>query len=70
MEMDVENSPNCQTQELKIDFGPGYRVYFGQDGDRVMVLLIGGEKRPQSADIKRADLGRESLWEATRAGRL
>lgn len=40
--------------ELKIDFGPGYRVYFGQDGDKVVVLLIGGDKKTQAADIKRA----------------
>jgi len=39
--------------ELRIDFGPGYRVYFGQDGDLV-VLLGGGTKRTQSKDIPRA----------------
>jgi len=39
--------------ELRIDFGPGYRVYFGQDGDLV-VLLGGGTKRTQSKDISRA----------------
>jgi len=31
--------------ELKIDFGPGYRVYFGEDSGRVVVLLIGGDKK-------------------------
>lgn len=40
--------------ELKINFGPGYRVYFGQDGDKVVVLLLGGDKKTQSSDIKRA----------------
>ncbi len=40
--------------ELKIDIGPGYRVYFGQDGDKVVVLLVGGNKKTQSSDIKRA----------------
>jgi putative addiction module killer protein len=40
--------------ELKIDYGPGYRVYLGQDGDTVVVLLIGGDKKSQAADIKRA----------------
>ena len=40
--------------ELKIDFGPGYRVYFGEDSGRVVVLLIGGDKKTQSADIKLA----------------
>jgi len=37
--------------ECKIDFGPGYRVYFGKDGDRVVVLVGGGSKRTQSTDI-------------------
>jgi putative addiction module killer protein len=40
--------------ELRIDFGPGYRVYFGQEGTRVIVLLCGGDKSTQQADIKRA----------------
>lgn len=39
--------------ELVIDFGPGYRVYFGLDGDDV-ILLGGGDKSTQSADIQRA----------------
>lgn len=37
--------------ECKIDFGPGYRVYFGQDGDRIVILLGGGTKRRQQTDI-------------------
>ena len=37
--------------ELKIDFGPGYRVYFGVDGDEFVVLLQGGDKSSQQADI-------------------
>ena len=40
--------------ELRIDWGPGYRVYFGRDGRAVAVLLCGGDKRKQDADIKRA----------------
>lgn len=40
--------------ELRIDHGPGYRVYFMQRGDVVIVLLVGGDKRTQDADIKRA----------------
>jgi putative addiction module killer protein len=39
--------------ELKVDFGPGYRVYFGQDGDEV-VLLYGGTKKTQAQDINTA----------------
>lgn len=40
--------------ELRIDVGPGYRVYFTQRGRTVIVLLAGGSKRTQSADIKAA----------------
>jgi putative addiction module killer protein len=40
--------------ELRIDFGPGYRVYFMKRGPLVIVLLAGGDKRTQPADIKRA----------------
>ena len=38
--------------ELKIDFGPGYRVYFGQCGDKLVILLKGGDKSTQKKDIK------------------
>ena len=37
--------------ELKIDFGPGYRIYFGEDDDLV-ILLWGGKKKTQASDIK------------------
>jgi putative addiction module killer protein len=40
--------------ELRIDYGPGYRVYYVQRGTAVVVLLCGGDKRTQDADIKRA----------------
>ena len=40
--------------ELRIDYGPGYRVYFMQRGGILAVLLCGGDKRTQDADIKRA----------------
>ena len=40
--------------ELKMDFGPGYRVYFGRDGRTIIILLGGGSKRRQSADIAAA----------------
>lgn len=40
--------------ELKIDFGPGYRVYYTQRGNRLLLLLAGGDKSTQQSDIKRA----------------
>lgn len=44
--------------EYKIDFGPGYRIYFGQAGNYLIILLGGGSKKTQSKDIKKAQL----LW--------
>jgi putative addiction module killer protein len=40
--------------ECKIDFGPGYRVYFGKDGERLVILLGGGTKKRQQRDIETA----------------
>jgi len=40
--------------ELRIDYGPGYRVYFIRQGQSVVVLLAGGDKRTQAADVARA----------------
>lgn len=40
--------------EMRFDFGPGYRVYLTQEGDQVVVLLIGGDKSSQDADIEKA----------------
>jgi putative addiction module killer protein len=40
--------------ELKIDVGPGYRVYYTQRGDRLLLLLIGGDKSSQPKDIAKA----------------
>ena len=40
--------------ELRLHFGPGYRVYFGQIGDEVILLLAGGAKKTQQRDIKKA----------------
>lgn len=44
--------------ERRIDYGPGYRVYFGQDGDELVVLLVGGSKKRQQKDIEQA----KELW--------
>jgi putative addiction module killer protein len=40
--------------ECRIDFGPGYRVYLGKDGDRLVILLGGGAKKRQQHDINAA----------------
>ena len=40
--------------ERVIDFGPGYRIYFGKDGDKVVILLAGGAKKRQDIDITNA----------------
>ena len=40
--------------ECRIDFGPGYRVYFGKDGDKIIILLGGGTKKRQPQDIAQA----------------
>lgn len=40
--------------EYRIDFGPGYRVYFGRDGETLVILLTGGSKKRQQRDIEAA----------------
>lgn len=46
--------------EMRIDYGPGYRLYFIQTGPVLVVLLAGGDKSTQDADIKRAiDIAKE-----------
>jgi len=40
--------------EFKIDFGPGYRIYFGKDGGEIVILLGGGSKKRQQRDIAKA----------------
>ena len=47
-------SVGAGVSEIRIDYGPAYRVYFGRDGDEVVILLIGGDKRTQDADIETA----------------
>jgi len=40
--------------EMRIDYGPGYRVYFTRHGEVIVILLCGGDKRTQGRDIARA----------------
>lgn len=63
MRLEQGNTSNVKSvgsgvSELKIHFGPGYRVYFGRDGERIVILLAGGTKKRQSHDIARA----HELW--------
>lgn len=41
-------------KELRFFFGPGYRIYFGEDGDTLVILLCGGDKDSQSRDVEQA----------------
>lgn len=57
------NLANCKSvkagvSELRIYFGPGYRIYFGKDGERLVILLGGGTKKRQQKDILEA----QDLW--------
>jgi putative addiction module killer protein len=47
-------SVGAGVSELRIDYGPGYRVYLTRQGTSVVILLAGGTKKSQSRDIKRA----------------
>ena len=49
--------------EYRIDWGPGYRIYLGKDGEQVVILLGGGTKRHQQIDIRRA----MALWSEYKA---
>lgn len=41
--------------ELRVAYGPGYRIYFGMEKDHVIILLAGGDKSTQAGDIKKAN---------------
>jgi putative addiction module killer protein len=60
----VGNFGDCRTLsggifELRLHFGPGYRIYYGRLGNEIVVLLIGGDKSNQVRDIKKA----QQYWE-------
>ena len=50
---------------MRIQHGPGYRVYFGRKAARVYLLILGGDKQSQERDIRRA----KTMWRAIREGR-
>jgi putative addiction module killer protein len=52
--------------EMRIDVGPGYRIYFVRDGASVYVLLVGGDKGSQKRDIRQAKAMARELKEASR----
>ena len=52
--------------ELRVDYGPGYRVYFGQKGQTLVVLLCGGDKRSQERDIRLA----KQYWQEFKTSEL
>jgi putative addiction module killer protein len=51
-------SVGAGVSELRLDFGPGYRIYFSRDGEQLVILLAGGSKKRQQADIETA----RTLW--------
>ena len=55
--------------EARLVFGPGYRIYFGKDGESMIVLLAGGDKGSQTQDISRAQGFWRAYVEATRHGK-
>ena len=57
--LSLGNKGDCKyvgdgVSELRVDHGPGYRVYFTQEGQKVTIILCGGDKSTQSSDISRA----------------
>jgi putative addiction module killer protein len=63
--MEQGNLPNVKSVgegvlESRIDFGPGYRIYFGRDGGTIIILLTGGTKKRQQRDIDAA----HAFWQA------
>lgn len=55
--------------EARVMFGPGYRIYFGKDGQQLVLLLLGGDKSTQAADVARAQESWKAYQEDKRRGK-
>jgi putative addiction module killer protein len=62
-------SVGAGVSECKLDFGPGYRVYFGKDGQKLIILLCGGDKKTQERDIAKARKYWQEYKERKKSGR-
>ena len=47
--------------EMRVDYGPGYRIYYVHRGAQIVILLCGGDKRTQQQDIKQAQIPAETV---------
>jgi putative addiction module killer protein len=57
----IPATPEASVLEMRIDYGPGYRIYYVHRGAQIVILLCGGDKRTQPKDIKRAQKLAETL---------
>jgi len=65
--VELGNFGDCRSlggglNELRVHFGPGYRVYYGQEGQRIVLLLCGGDKTTQDKDIAKARAYWQDYW--------
>jgi putative addiction module killer protein len=67
LRMEMGNTSNVKwfdgIGEYKIDWGPGYRLYLVQDGDKLIVLFVGGTKSSQKTDIRKAMKLNDEYWD-------
>jgi putative addiction module killer protein len=55
--------------EARVMFGPGYRIYFGKDGQQLVLLLLGGDKSTQAANVAQAQASWKAYQEDKRRGK-